>query len=290
MKHWWVIIAFLLVACGGTVVKPDPIPFIETAEKALEETSAIPAIPVSYEQACLELDGRWDPLGKFDLGPNVTAHLGTHICNLSTSDAGQSCSSRFRCEGRCLLPDPKSDKGYCSSHWLPERDALLYPWIQGRGNPGEPPPIPDNLYAEKISRIKNYVLNRHLWSLKSPKNYSYEYHFDGGLAVSINPLPAVLTIHDGQVVSALYTGEGGLRPDGEPPIKTGDEIEWRSVNTLEFHFRELRRWISLKVIGDRLDVEYHPDFGHPVFVEADSARMSDSYLLVKFRDFKALDD
>jgi len=288
MRLWGIIFLILLTACGGSADETESRQFT-VSETGSNNSSGQKTNPsTTYRQACQGLSGRWSPLDKFDLGPNVTAHHGTHICNLPAADAGKSCEYRFTCQGRCINPDSGTGKGNCSDSWLVDKTDKVFPAPKGRGNPGEPPPVSDKLYAEKIDRIKEYVIHRHLWENHAPTQYKYVHHFDGGFAVSVNPLPAMLTIKNRQVIAAHYIGANNLHSIGDVQIENGDKYQWQGRDPLNFFWSHLANAISRHQTNDLLEVTYHPDFGLPIYMEHDTANTSDSWARIEFKNYQPL--
>ncbi len=94
---------------------PPTVTLIATAVTTVSPTNTpgaakpTPRPLPTTEQECRQLGGRWGPQGI----------LGTPMCNLPTTDAGQPCRDPSQCEGVCLAdPDPAAVSGQCSPYRL----------------------------------------------------------------------------------------------------------------------------------------------------------------------------
>ena len=105
----------------ATVESPTatPIPptatLIPTVAKTVSPTNTpgatkpTPKPLPTTEQDCRQQGGTWGPQGKAVL----------EVCNLPTSDSGNSCTDVSQCEGTCLAnADPAATMGQCSPYTL----------------------------------------------------------------------------------------------------------------------------------------------------------------------------
>lgn len=268
----------LLSACGGQKQSEKHLQTTQIKSENAGEPN------ISYEQACAGLAGQWEPISRFDLSADVTAHSGTYICNLPTSDEKTNCSSWGSCEGRCIKSDTIEKGGYCSDRWLAEQSIPVLPKPhRTRGNPGEPQPVPDVLYSAKIDRIKNYVLHRYMWEQNKPYAYTYSIYFNGGIVSLINPAPATVKIENDKIISAQYIG-----PDNQD-YKSGENYAWTGEDPLSFFWTSLASTISRQQVNDTLKVVYNPELGFPSYFERSHANVSDSWFRVEFKNFTQIE-
>lgn len=108
-----VVMALLLSGClvpantPTPAVAPTATPAPATATAAPPPSTPRPQ-PAS-EQDCVQQGGIWGPQGK----------AGLEVCNLPTSDSGNSCTDVSQCEGTCLAnADPAATVGQCSPYTL----------------------------------------------------------------------------------------------------------------------------------------------------------------------------
>lgn len=118
-----VVMALLLSGCLVPATTPTPA-VAPTATPAPATATAAPPAPTprpqpTTEQDCVQQGGTWGPQGM----------LGTDMCNLPATDAGQACTDISQCEGTCLADDdPAVTVGRCSQYTL---NFGCYAIIQG---------------------------------------------------------------------------------------------------------------------------------------------------------------
>lgn len=108
-----VVMALLLSGC--LVPATTPAPAVSPTAASLPSTATtVPPAPTprpqpASERDCVQQGGTWGPQGK----------AGLEVCNLPTSDSGNSCTDVSQCEGTCLAnADPAATMGQCSPYTL----------------------------------------------------------------------------------------------------------------------------------------------------------------------------
>ena len=88
--------------------------FLILALIANQSVAIEPSIPNS-EAECVEAGGNWVALGLPSPGKSK-------VCDLKTSDAGNTCSDSYDCKGSCFAPKESNpgdlSKGVCSTYAL----------------------------------------------------------------------------------------------------------------------------------------------------------------------------